>query len=390
VIIRNYAVGRDVVPIASQGGVNFYIGNNPTSNGIQARVPGARADFHGAFRGAIDMAEQEAGRKLKPSEVSNHYFKKGFDFIITSPGAATSLTLRKLYFFWGGRERSNSKYIQFFWNRFGLGRIPLPGFWFVGPLALLGGVLLWRQRRDLALLYLFVIAYMIGVVVFFVNGRFRLPVAPVLIIFAAYALCYLYAALRMNRRRLVTAVAVLTACIFLVDSDLVIFRGIRAIDEAVSHYELGNAYLEMNRKIDALTAFEQAREVQRKYPTRGYLQIAGTVDYRLGMLYMEKGYTSRAIEAFERMRADDPAAVAANRELAVLYEETRRFDRAIRAHEFVLAAAPRDAQSLIGLARIYKRMGDHSKSTEYIARLRSLYPNNSQIETEIQTIESNP
>ena len=389
VIVRNYVVGRDVVPIASQGGVNFYIGNNPASNGSLAQVPGARADLYGTYHGAIELAEREAGRALKPSEVSSHYFRKGLDFIFSSPGQAAALTLKKTYLFWAGVERSNSKYIQVFWQKFGLGRIPLPGFWLVGPLGLLGGVLLWRRRKELSLLYLFVLTYMVGVIVFFVNGRFRLPVAPVLVLFAGYALCYLYAAFRANRRDLGKALAVLAVCILVVDYDFVSFRGVRALDEAISHYELGNAYLKMDRKSDALAAFERAHAMQQRYPTRGYLQIAGPIDYQIGVLNRERGYASRAVEALERIRPDDPAAVAANRELAVLYEQMRRFDNAIRAHQTVLAAAPRDAGSLIGLARVYKSMGDQAGYDRTVSRLRAAYPNDPRIEAEIRRLETN-
>ncbi|UCH83212.1 MAG: glycosyltransferase family 39 protein, partial [Candidatus Latescibacterota bacterium] len=176
VVARNFIVGRDIVPIASQGGVNFYIGNNPQANGSLAMVPGARADMHGTYRGAIELAEADVGRKLKPSQVSNYYTDKALEFITGSPVEAGRLLAKKFYIFWAAQERSNNKFIQFFWNRFGLGMIPLAGFWLIGPLGLLGGALLWPRKRHLSLLYLFVLTYMAGVVLFFVNGRFRLPV----------------------------------------------------------------------------------------------------------------------------------------------------------------------------------------------------------------------
>ena len=40
ITIRNYVVGKDVALIATQGGVNFYIGNNPQADGRTAIVPG--------------------------------------------------------------------------------------------------------------------------------------------------------------------------------------------------------------------------------------------------------------------------------------------------------------------------------------------------------------
>jgi tetratricopeptide (TPR) repeat protein len=280
--------------------------------------------------------------------------------------------------------------MQFFWRRFGLGMLPLPGFWLVGPRGLLGGVLLWKRRSALAILYLFVISYMVGVIIFFVNGRFRLPVIPVLIVFASYALCYLYAEFRAKGMAFGKALLVLVACVVLVDTDYLTFRGVRALDEAVSHYTLGTAYLKMDRKLDAMASFEAAHAIQERYPTRGYAQIAGGVDYQLGALYKEKGYSSRAIEAFRRIRRDDPAAVPASAELGALYEETRQYPEAIQAYQFVLAAQPRDARSLLGLARAYRGAGDRAKSDECLARLREMYPSDSAVQAEIERIERTP
>ena len=43
--VRNYAVGDDFVPIASQGGLNFYLGNNASADGMAALAP----EFHRAL-----------------------------------------------------------------------------------------------------------------------------------------------------------------------------------------------------------------------------------------------------------------------------------------------------------------------------------------------------
>jgi hypothetical protein len=61
VTLRNVIVGHDVVLIASQGGVNFYIGNNVESNGVRAVVPGTRGDWWGGFRDANRMADEARG-----------------------------------------------------------------------------------------------------------------------------------------------------------------------------------------------------------------------------------------------------------------------------------------------------------------------------------------
>jgi tetratricopeptide (TPR) repeat protein len=362
VVIRNFVVGRDLVPIASQGGVNFYIGNNPQSNGSLAMVPGARADMYGTYHGAIELAERDRGRKLKPSEVSNYYTGKALDFIVSSPDDALALTAKKLYLFWAGVERSNNKYIQFFWERYGFGRFPLPGFWLVGPFALLGGALLFRRRRHFSLLYLFVLSYMVGVVAFFVNARFRLPVVPVLILFASYALWHIVESVRAKSPDLIRVTLILIVCVFVVDYDFIAFRGVRAIDEAISHYELANAFLKEGDKDGALHHFEEARKIQEKYPTRAYLQISGTVDFNLGSIYYENGLYSRAIEALERVPDTDPRVYQAKTLLADCYVRRGRYEDAINIYTRILQADPDNARSLFGIGVAYRMTGDFERS----------------------------
>jgi tetratricopeptide (TPR) repeat protein len=306
--------------------------------------------------------------------------------MLSSPKEAAGLMLKKLYLFWAGIERSNNKYMQFFWKKFGFGKFPLPGFWLIGPAALLGGVLLWPRRRKLSLLYLFVLSYMVGVVVFFVNGRFRLPVVPVLIILAAYAVFHLIYASRAKGTGFLRIIAILAVCVFIVDYDYISFRGVRALDEAVTYYELGNAHMNLGNKESARIEFENAWAVQKKYPTRGYLNFAGTIDYNLGLIYWEKGAYPQAIEALKRVSDRYPKALQAKVMLADCYAKMGLSKEAIRTYEAILRRDPNDKQSLLGLARLYRELGDVEKATQFLTRLRDLYPNNQTIQKEIDAL----
>jgi asparagine N-glycosylation enzyme membrane subunit Stt3 len=61
VTVRNAVRGNDAVFIASQGGVNFFIGNNPGSNGMTAIVPGTRADWWGGYEDTHRLANDARG-----------------------------------------------------------------------------------------------------------------------------------------------------------------------------------------------------------------------------------------------------------------------------------------------------------------------------------------
>ena len=390
VIVRNYVVGRDIVPIAAQGGVNFYIGNNPQANGSAAVVPGVRADLHGTYRGAIELAENAVGRPLKPSEVSNYYMRKGLRFMADSPAQAAGLLLKKTYLFWGGAERSNSKYLEFFWNRFGFGRLWLPGFWLLGPLALLGGVVVWRRRAELSLLYLFVASYMVGVVLFFVNARFRLPVAPVLAIFAGYAIVYVYGLARGRSTELWRILPALVVFALFVNLDFLRFRGVRSYDVAVSHYELGRAHLKQGNRAAALVELQSARRTYERHPHPGYRQIAGNVDYYLGELYWEDGRYNEAVVPLGRIAGDNILSVRARNMLADSFVHLGRPQRAVAVYKVNLDVESADSRvheaqktSYLGIAGALEQLGSLEEAIALLEEAARRYPGDPEVETSL-------
>ncbi|MBN2563224.1 MAG: glycosyltransferase family 39 protein, partial [Phycisphaerae bacterium] len=200
ITIRNHVVGHDTVLISSQGGVNFYIGNNPQSDGITAIVPGTPAEWWAGYYATIERAEKAAGRKLKGSEVSRHYWSEAWKFMRDEPSKAAALMLKKLGLFWTHGEISNNQNIGFVTDTYApiVKFLPL-AFWLVGPLGVLGLLLSLRQARRLFPLWGFVIIYMLSVVAFFVTARYRVPVVAVLIVLGSYAVCWFVDAIRRSR-----------------------------------------------------------------------------------------------------------------------------------------------------------------------------------------------
>lgn len=374
VTVRNFVVGRDFVGIASQGGVNFYIGNNPQSDGRTAIVPGTRWDWWGGYEDSIRLAESAMGRKLKPSEVSDYYFRKGTEFILTDPAKAVPLLAKKLYLFWAAGERSNNKYIYFFWHQSGMGKVPLPGFWFVGPLALLGGVLLWPRRRDLSLLYLFVAAYTLAIVAFFVNDRFRVPVVPVLAVFAGYSIVYLWNAARANKSALWKALPVLAVCAIAVNADLLGFAENKIEQDALSHYTLGNAHLNRGDTEKAIAEYEDALERYRKYKHAGFLLVSRNVEYNLGRLYWSRKSCAQAIPHLEKVGGSDQYALLALEMLAECYTNEKRNENAIQAYSTILRAVPQHRKAKLGLARAYRLAGDLDRAGDTLQELVASSP----------------
>jgi tetratricopeptide (TPR) repeat protein len=369
VMVRNYVVGKSVVPVAASGGVNFYIGNNPSSDGTTAIVPGTRADWWGGYHDAIEIAERDEGRKLKLAEVSDYYFRRGLEWIEADPGAATAHFLKKLRVFWVGPERANNKFIYFFWNLAGMHYVPLPGFWLIAPLSLLGAVLQWRRRRRLCALYLFVVTYMAGVVAFFVNARFRLPVVPVLIVFAAFGAVYLYETIRKKDLRAVTAALVLAAAFVIVNIDYVTFAEVRSYSNAFSEVTLGNAYMKRDQRDTALDHYNRAWNINKENPTPAFERyLRRDVAYNLGLLYWERGLCSRAIEALSSVGPPlgggvDIYMLNALDWLGDCFLRRSEYEKAGVIYSQFQRLAPGDVRAVAGTARVEAATG-HPEEAE--------------------------
>lgn len=378
VMIRNYVVAKAIVPVGASGGVNFWIGNNPNSDGSTAIVPGTRADWWGGYYDAIALAEKDVGHKLTLAQVSSYYFAKGEQFIREHPDQAWPLMWKKFRMYWGAGERANDKYIYFFWYLAKMKWVPLPGFWLVAPLAFLGGVLLWKRRRELSMFYLFVIVYSLGVVAFFVNARFRLPIMPVMTLFSGYACVYLVDAYRRKSLSLVKALLILAPAALFVNSDYLYQKQMRAYSDAFSNFTLGNAYLKMGNKGTALAHYMRADEIGKANPTPAYNLIKREVDYNLGTLLWEQGMCSRAIEVLARVGGADDEAMHALDCMGDCFLQRKDVEDARRVYDQMAAISPRDERTITGRARVMALSGDYAGAEKLLDEIvdprHSVYP----------------
>lgn len=85
VAVRNGVVGGTWLPTTYQGGVNFYIGNNPSADGTyRPIVPGKQVPTL-ERREPARIAEQELGRKLDPGEVSSFWLHRALGWVREHP-----------------------------------------------------------------------------------------------------------------------------------------------------------------------------------------------------------------------------------------------------------------------------------------------------------------
>ncbi|MEI8176117.1 MAG: glycosyltransferase family 39 protein [Candidatus Omnitrophota bacterium] len=305
VTVRNYAVGKDFVPISWHNGLTFYAGNNPAANGTFSMPPSIGTGVEQAIVNSRTQAEQALGKRLRPSEISSFWFNEGLAFITHEPGAYVKLTINKFLLFWNAYEISDVLDIHLFIKKFApILQLPLFTFGIIFPFACLGMLLSFKKRSEplIALLYLLIVSHMISVLLYFVNGRYRLPIVPYLMIFAAIGLIWTCTRLwKKEFMKLLAFVPLLAGTLFFENIHFMV------TGQESFYNNLGVAYKRKNMLVEAEREYKEALRIRPDYITP---------HFNLGILYQEKGDLQKAEEEFKITLSLNPAQFKAYNKLA--------------------------------------------------------------------------
>ena len=325
VTVRNALVGGDFILIASQGGINFYIGNNPQSDGMSSVVPDV-GEVWGQNREVEYIAEKAVGHQLRPSEVSSYWYNRGWEFIRSHPLESTQLFLKKFYLFWSRIEIENNLSFYWFERASALLRLLPVGFWLVGPLGIAGAVLAWNIPRSRMLLVV-LIQYVLVTIAFFVADRFRLPVVPILCVFAGLEVQQASFALASRNLRTLSKIVIgVVMGVLLVDTNLANLQP----DTRLGEEELeGQVALESGDFVKAAKLLGRAADVD---PQNSSLRInQGSALWRTGdMLGAEM--------AFRAALAGNPYVASLN--LSHLYFTLQQLDSSLSYAHGAIRARP--------------------------------------------------
>ena len=183
---RNHAVGGEFQLTTSQFGPNFYIGNHAGARGLyEPLVPG-----HGSAADERDdaarLAAEASGRTLGPGEVSAFWTRRALEFIRTQPGAWLGQLARKLALTWNAAEIADTESQDVYaeWSPVLRALAPF-SFGVVFCLAAFGVCMTLDAWRRVWFLYAVAFTYTLSIVIFYVFGRYRFPLVPALLLFAA-------------------------------------------------------------------------------------------------------------------------------------------------------------------------------------------------------------
>jgi Flp pilus assembly protein TadD len=292
VTVHNVLEG-DPALIATQGGVNLWIGNNPTSDGATAIVPGTRGGWWEGYYDSIAAAEAAEGHTLLPSEVSAHYTSRAFAFARAEPLQALRLLARKTWLFVHSAEVGNNSDPRFAAVRYAPWVAWLPvRFGWLCAFGVVGLAVAARQGATGRLLTGFITLHALSVVLFFVNTRFRLPVVPGLAIgavFLAERLRVVLAERRNGRSELVGAALAFSALLVAAYWPLPGLRDGRA----TGLMDLAKAELARGDTRAAIGLLEEALELE---PNEVFARVA------LASALQQTGEAERAVRLMEETR----------------------------------------------------------------------------------------
>ncbi|MFN8179597.1 MAG: hypothetical protein U0167_16840 [bacterium] len=201
---HNAACG-DPAFIATQGGLNLYLGNARSADGMSATfAPAPTALGYRMVEAAAKIAERAEGRALRPSEVSAYWTGRTLAEIRADPARWGRLVLKKAGLVFWAREIPNNHDFALFAEEIPLLRLPGWGWWL--PLAVVGA---WaaRRRSDVVRTAGAGVVALLGCVAFFVNDRFRVPAAPLVVALGSGGVLAIVDAVRRGALRPAAALA---------------------------------------------------------------------------------------------------------------------------------------------------------------------------------------
>lgn len=359
VALRNLRTSGELLLTTSQFGPNFYIGNHAgASGGYEPLVPG-RGNALYEREDAVRIAEAAAGRALTPSEVSGYWRDRALSDIRQDPAGWLRLLAKKTWLTFSAGEpldtESFEAYTSFsrvlrwleWWN-----------FGAVMALAIFGAWMTRRRWRQYAVLYTIFAVMAVSVIAFFVFARYRYPLVPVAMLFAAVGVVSLLRVRATPTPEWLPAAAAAVAILIVLHVPIA-----TSTDETFVNY--GAELLRQGRAADAIPLLREAVRRDPRHP-RAHLDLA---------LALQQA-NQDAVAAFDAAIRLTPNAGEAHAGRAIALHRQGRVKEALESYAAAAALKPDSVEILSNFGVALAEAGRSQEALEVLERGVALQPKN--------------
>lgn len=325
VTVRNYAVGGEVIPIASTFGINVLMGNGPDATGVVSAAMNVVPNVSGEWVSAGLVASAALNRPVSARDVSFFFLRRAASWTLRHPVAAARLFVRKVWYTVSATFVTINHAYPFFAKdlRGPLSVLRVGPALFV-PLGLLGLVVAApRGRRGFALWAAFAPLAILSVALVFVASRYRLPFQMALVGSAGGFIAWVIDRVKGGEASRLGAPAVAAAAIAMV------------------------------------VAFPTRLDDGRAEET-----------LRMGLIEIQNGRVAEGEAWLQRALAAQAPPALTHVRAGTVYEASRKFGEAVAHYRQALASNPTEPAIHFVLGRAYFASGDLSAAVRELAGAR--------------------
>jgi tetratricopeptide (TPR) repeat protein len=382
--LRNYHVGGEFLISTSQFGPNFYIGNHyDASGGYEELVPGhGNASYERTD--AARLASNAMGRRLSPGEISDYWFGRSMEYIRSHPVNWLGLLGRKFSLIFSATEAVDTESIEVYSQYSDVLRLLL---WFdfgiILPMGIFGA---WCTRGDwrrLSLLYAIIIALAVSVALFYVLARYRFPLVPIVLLFAAAGSWFIHNE-RLRRPKEWLPGVVLGALVALA------CRIPLKLAHDETYFNVGSRLLDVGKPAEAVPLLRQAVHSSPDFASANFalgeaLKATGETESAIGqyaaalrlrpdyaeahnalaVALRESGHLAEALEHFMRAVQAEPEFAEAHSNLGLALWEAGRRQEGIAHYRESIRLKPDDAMTHNNLANALQQEGKFQEAIEH-------------------------
>ena len=357
--VHNCFIAHDRVFLSAHSGINFWIGNNPGAIGYPRFPPGLHTGQAAMLQDSIDAAESAAGHALPRGQVSQYWAAKARNYITSHPVAWLRLLALKLRNLWSAFQYDDLSIITILREQ----NVTLPGIYFglVAALALPAIFLVWKTALLSRWIAVAIALHVLALLPVFTTERYRLPIVPGLLIFAAFGLVAFFNHVVAGKFRW----AVAYAAFLIVSSYFISWPQRDPSLWALDAYNSGWQALESGN----LPLAERKLQL-----ARAYVPTNPETNFALGNLRLAEGNSAAASTFYlTTLQLDDRHRGALNN-LGVIALDHKQFELAEHWFRRALDLNTRSAKTHFLLAKTYAARGDRADACAEIDSAVALSP----------------